>query len=120
MTEESGRPGTWRSKVGCEAIDEPCTKRIVPALAAAGALRHRKRRTSPLLVQCSLPLMMPAPSCVGPAGNMQEYQPRTSLEEDRNVGRYFRPRHVSQAAAASRKDARRAAGNAGKGPRYLA
>ena len=23
MTEESGRPGTLRSKVGCEAMDEP-------------------------------------------------------------------------------------------------
>ena len=26
-----GRPGTCRSKVGCEAIDEPCTNRMVPA-----------------------------------------------------------------------------------------
>src|SRR2546428_833735 len=30
MADESGRPGTWRSKVGVEAIDEPWTKRIVP------------------------------------------------------------------------------------------
>ena len=31
ITEESGRPGTCRSKVGCDAIDEPCTNRMVPA-----------------------------------------------------------------------------------------
>ena len=27
MTDESGRPGTCRSNVGCDAIDEPCTNR---------------------------------------------------------------------------------------------
>src|SRR3954469_8828950 len=57
MTEESGRPGTVRSKVGCDAIDEPCTKRTVPcfAVAAAFAFCQRKSRTSPFLVQCSRP-----------------------------------------------------------------
>src|SRR6267378_3819866 len=57
ITEECGRPGTWRSKVGCEAIDEPCTKRIVPRVAPGGALRQRKSLTSPLRVQCSVPFI---------------------------------------------------------------
>src|SRR5918995_6484441 len=57
MAEESDRPGTCRSKVGVEAIDEPCTKRMVP-LVAPGRLAgfsQRNRRTSPLPVQCSRP-----------------------------------------------------------------
>src|SRR5256885_3849591 len=37
ITEESGRPGTFRSKVGCEAIEEPCTKSTVPRLCAPAA-----------------------------------------------------------------------------------
>src|SRR5947207_1950251 len=57
IAEECGRPGTWRSKVGCEAIDEPCTKRIVPRMARAGCLRQRKSLTSPLRVQCSVPFI---------------------------------------------------------------
>src|SRR6266436_6110041 len=56
MTEESGRPGTCRSKVGCDAIDEPCTNRMVPAFSgSADRFSHRNSRTSPLLVQCSSP-----------------------------------------------------------------
>ena len=61
MAENSGRPGTCRSKVGCEAIEEPCTNRIVPwVLAGSPAyFSHRKSRTSlPLLVQCSSPRMV--------------------------------------------------------------
>src|SRR5215471_12205058 len=58
MTEESGRPGTSRSKVGWLAIDEPCTNRMMP-LAWAGStshLFHRKSFTLPsLVVQCSAP-----------------------------------------------------------------
>src|SRR5215469_733829 len=57
MTEESERPGTLRSKVGWDAIDEPCTNNTTP-LARLGSPRyfsHRKSLTSPLLVQCSLP-----------------------------------------------------------------
>src|SRR5882762_1078263 len=57
IAEECGRPGTCRSKVGCEAIDEPCTKRIVPRFAAPECLRQRKSLTSPLRVQCSVPFM---------------------------------------------------------------
>jgi hypothetical protein len=57
ITEECGRPGTCRSKVGWEAIEEPCTKTIVPrgAPPAAAALRHRNSLTSPLFAQCSTP-----------------------------------------------------------------
>src|SRR5512139_61514 len=62
MTEESGRPGTWRSKVGCEAIDDPCTKSTVPRfrVPAAAGFCHRKSLIGspffpPLLVQCSFP-----------------------------------------------------------------
>src|SRR6185503_2573245 len=58
ITEEPGRPGTCRSKVGCEPIDEPCTKRIVPlGVPAAEGFCQRKSLTSPLWVQCSLPCM---------------------------------------------------------------
>src|SRR5215831_15741567 len=60
MTDESGRPGTCRSKVGCEAIDEPCTKRTVP-MDLAGSPAHFSKRnnfTPPsLVVQCSSPLI---------------------------------------------------------------
>src|SRR5687768_4427077 len=56
ITEECGRPGTCRSNVGCEPIDEPCTKRMVPCGApAAAAFCQRNSFTSPLRVQCSLP-----------------------------------------------------------------
>src|SRR3954463_3018176 len=63
MTEESGRPGTSRSKVGCDAIDEPCTNSTVPFFApappapavATGGFCHKNSFTPPLLVQCSLP-----------------------------------------------------------------
>src|SRR5262245_34721583 len=61
ITEECGRPGTLRSKVGWPAIDEPCTKRIVPFDLPTAGFSQRKRRTSPaavlLLIQCSLPFM---------------------------------------------------------------
>src|SRR6266550_4352217 len=58
ITEESLRPGTCRSKVGCEAIEEPCTNRMVPAgpVGSLAYFSHMNRRTSlPLLVQCSSP-----------------------------------------------------------------
>src|SRR5262245_12869538 len=57
ITEESGRPGTFRSKVGCEAIDEPWTNSTVPRFGPAEACGfcHRNSFTSPFLVQCSLP-----------------------------------------------------------------
>src|SRR5919204_87456 len=57
ITEECGLPGTCKSKVGCDAIDEPCTKRMVPFVLSAGVLRQRKSLTSPLRVQCSVPCM---------------------------------------------------------------
>src|SRR2546422_7307690 len=60
IAEESGRPGTCRSKVGCEAIEEPCTKSTVPRfrVPAAGGFCQRKSftpRAPPLWVQCSFP-----------------------------------------------------------------
>src|SRR6266487_5185336 len=58
IDEESARPGTCRSKVGCEAMDEPCTNRILPEgpEGSPPCLFHRNRRTSlPLFVQCSSP-----------------------------------------------------------------
>src|SRR3954469_11282574 len=57
MAEECGRPGTCRSKVGCEAIDEPCTKRMVPRASPCRGLFQRKSLTSPLRTQCSLPFI---------------------------------------------------------------
>src|SRR5471032_889111 len=60
IAEESGRPGTCRSKVGCEAMDEPCTNRMVPMLLA-GSPAHFSNRNSftppSLVVQCSSPLI---------------------------------------------------------------
>src|SRR3954468_20298469 len=58
IAEESDRPGTCRSKVGCDAIEEPCTNRMVPAGpdGSPAYFSHRNSRTSaPLLVQCSSP-----------------------------------------------------------------
>ena len=57
MADEYGRPGTCRSKVGCEAIEDPCTNRIVPACGTLGDafFSHRNSRISPLFVQCSTP-----------------------------------------------------------------
>src|SRR3954470_24409616 len=54
---ESGRHGTSRSKVGCDAIEEPYTNRMVRFVAAGSpaTLFQRKSLTSPLLVQCSVP-----------------------------------------------------------------
>src|SRR5215510_15930390 len=60
IAENSLRPGTCRSKVGCEAIEEPCTNRMVPRVCAASPayFSHRNSFTSlPLLVQCSSPRM---------------------------------------------------------------
>src|SRR5580700_10392559 len=57
ITELAGRPGTCRSKVGCDAMDEPCTNRMVPAGPdGSGAyFSNRNKRTSPFWVQCSSP-----------------------------------------------------------------
>src|SRR5882672_2178924 len=60
IAEESTAPGTCRSKVGCEAIEEPCTNKMVPMLLAGSPAHfsHRNSFTLPsLLVQCSSPLM---------------------------------------------------------------
>src|SRR3974377_2341102 len=60
IAEESGRPGTCRSNVGCDAIDEPCTNKTVPLLAAGSPANFSNRNScaSPaLLVQCSSALM---------------------------------------------------------------
>src|SRR4030088_2289983 len=57
MTEESGLSGTVRSNVGCDAIDEPCTKRIAGLPSGAPAnFSQSKRRTSPLCVYCPTPV----------------------------------------------------------------
>src|SRR5262252_3194029 len=63
ITEESGRPGTLKSKVGCEAIDEPCTKSTIGLPSGEPAyFSHRKSRTSPsdvcLRVHCSTPVTL--------------------------------------------------------------
>src|SRR5258708_5269112 len=58
ITEESGRPGTCRSNVGCEAMDDPCTNKIRPAgpEGSPAFLFHRKSFPPPfLVVQCSVP-----------------------------------------------------------------
>src|SRR5215475_11726141 len=57
IADESDRPGTCKSNVGCDAIDEPWTNRIVPFVSrgSTAPFRHRNSRTSPLRVQCSVP-----------------------------------------------------------------
>src|SRR5262249_14042904 len=64
IAEESGRPGTSRSNVGCDAIDEPCTNRTMP-LPLAGSPMHFSHMNSlagpslaVLVVQCSWPVML--------------------------------------------------------------
>src|SRR6478672_8391040 len=62
MAEESGRPGTCRSNVGCAAIEEPCTNKMVPMLlpGSPAHFSHRNSFTPPsLVVQCSSPLTAP-------------------------------------------------------------
>src|SRR6185295_14397209 len=61
ITDESGRPGTVRSNVGCEAIDEPWTKSTAGLPAGESTyFSHRNRRTSPsgvcFCAQCSTPV----------------------------------------------------------------
>src|SRR6266567_1317952 len=61
MTDESGWPGTVRSNVGCEAIDEPWTKRTAGLPSGESTyFSQRKSRTSPsevsLCAQCSTPV----------------------------------------------------------------
>src|SRR5215471_18771710 len=62
ITEESARPGTIRSNVGCEAIDEPWTKRTAGFPSGVPTnFSQRKRGTSAssvvFVVQCSTPVM---------------------------------------------------------------
>src|SRR5262249_8043381 len=64
IAEESGRPGTSRSNVGCDAIDEPCTNRTMP-FALAGSPMHFSHMNSlavpslsVLVVQCSCPVIL--------------------------------------------------------------
>src|SRR5580704_7801717 len=62
ITEESGRPGTCKSNVGCAAIDEPWTNRMVPAVCF-GSLAHFSNMNSfapSLVVQCSSALIAAA------------------------------------------------------------
>src|SRR4051812_50102749 len=115
IADECGRPGTCRSKVGCEAIEEPCTKRIVARGApAAEGLCQRKSRTSPaavfLVVQCSLPVMAVFYARIRPP-----------IERGGLDGRRHRKAgHVSEAADAPRAGPRRAPGDPREGPRHLA
>src|SRR5271169_3907620 len=60
ITEESARPSTCRSNVGCDAIDEPCTNRMVPAVCFGSPAHFSNMKSftsSGLLVQCSSPLI---------------------------------------------------------------
>src|SRR6266550_3614131 len=43
MTDESGRPSTCRSKVGCAAMDEPCTNKILPAALVGSPAKDDRR-----------------------------------------------------------------------------
>src|SRR5207344_3357798 len=66
MTDESGRPGTVRSNVGCDAIDDPCTNSTAGLRSGAPTyFSQRNRRTSPLRVQCSTPVTVASAVIVG-------------------------------------------------------
>src|SRR6185369_14704726 len=96
ITDESGRPGTVRSNVGCDAIDEPCTNSTAGLPSGVPTyFSHRNRRTSPLRVQCSLPVtaasaMVVIPSSVDlGAGLAHDLRPQVALsaEERAELGR---------------------------------
>ena len=58
IADESSRPSTCKSKVGCAAIEEPCTKRIVPAVPFAVPAHFSNMNSftlSSFVVQCSSP-----------------------------------------------------------------
>src|SRR5579872_1852594 len=60
IADESGRPGTCKSNVGCEAIEEPCTNKMVPMLfdGSPAHFSHMNSVTPPsLVVQCSVPVI---------------------------------------------------------------
>src|SRR5262245_54381512 len=100
IAEECGRPGTCRSKVGCAAIEEPCTKRIVPRGLPTGAcLLKRKSLMSPFFVQCSVPFIGAGSFCVGESADfMQESAGLRRLEEGPDGGRHRNAGYVSEAA----------------------
>src|SRR5258708_10457529 len=118
IAEECARPVTCRSKVGCEAIDEPCTNRIVPRFALPECLRQRKSLTSPLRVQCSVPFIVGGVSLRSRTVIVQEspgfYQEELDEPRHRGAG------HISQTAPAPLQGAARAAGDPREGSRHLA
>src|ERR1700704_4852098 len=70
MTEESGLPGTYKSNVGCDAIDEPCTNRSAGLPSGEPTnFSHKKRRTLSLCVQCSTPVTGVSPVTTSGAGH---------------------------------------------------
>src|ERR1700681_3462489 len=70
MTDESGLPGTVRSNVGCDAIDDPCTNKIAGLPSGEPTnFSQRKRRTLPLRVQCSTPVTGISPGAPSRVGN---------------------------------------------------
>src|SRR5713226_10218748 len=79
IAEESARPGTCRSKVGCEAMEEPCANRMRPAGPAGSpaCLFHRNSRTPPsLVVQCSVPVR-----------RNRSFMPTTPVSAEASAGR---------------------------------
>src|SRR5438034_10865325 len=86
MTDESGRPGTRRSNVGCDAIDDPWMKSTAGLPSGAPTyFSQRNRQTSPLLVQCSTPVTL-ASTAIGVVVVMAQF----SLPCLRFLG-FFRP-----------------------------
>src|SRR6476620_6731961 len=56
ITDESGLPGTARSNVGCDAIDEPCTNSSTGLPAGESTnFSHRKSRMPLFDASCSTP-----------------------------------------------------------------
>src|SRR5579862_2671216 len=80
ITEESGRPGTCRSNVGCAAIDEPCTNRIVPAVCfgSPAHFSNMKSLAPSLVVQCSSPLIAAAGFVISFITHLQVFPGRSA------------------------------------------
>src|SRR5436853_6978231 len=76
IADESARPGTVRSNVGCDAIEEPCTNSTAGFPSGVPAyFSHRNRRTAPLFVQCSLPVTVIISSIDLCAGFLDDFRP---------------------------------------------
>src|SRR5213593_311356 len=105
ITEESGRPGTARSNVGCDAIDEPCTNSTAGFPSGESTyFSHKNRRTSPLCAQCPTPVTgaPAANACVVIAVPLRRCQSGRSIDfsasfpDDLRPSLFFHPKERAE------------------------